>query len=378
MKTLAFILAVLMLAGCETVRFKQIALYDVYEEPVQEEKQDAIIFDEGQGTMWASLSPCGDFEVTKEDAYSGKTSIKLDWDKGRGCEWIGFGNTFSNWAAADMSEERFKKALSFYVRTQRKTAGGIALVAALEDFGGGGSYHFCDASKYLDGLVIDTTWSRMIVPLWDFPVREEEVDIYSIKQMKFQLEGAGAFYLDDIRLIDYTKEEYAAMRDRVEDLKPKGDPNQVVYREGRFLEDAWGYENNRCQKLEEQKGSDGSYSIYWKFDPKDCVWAKWGINWNGWYQVNFRGILDQATLKFKVKTDGKARFRIMLEDHRYHSTEIWTSKTGTANSWETVEIPLKDLKLKEKGFALDQIKQLLFEGQEAGTVQVDDIRIVGA
>ncbi|MEM7038736.1 MAG: hypothetical protein AAF570_17245, partial [Bacteroidota bacterium] len=301
----------------------------------------------------------------------------ISWDKSKGCEWLGFGNSFSNWAAADMSEQRMRKALSFFVRTQSKTAGAIPIVAKLEDMADGGSYHFIDAKKYLHGLVIDTTWKQIIVPLWDFPIREDEVDIFAIKQMLFQLEGAGSFYIDDLQLIDYSKEEYKAMRADVESMRPKGNPNQVIYTEGQFLDDSWGHENNRCQTLKENSDSDGK-SIHWKYDPKDCTWAKWGLNWNGWYQMNIRGILENSSLHFRFKTDGKAKFRIKMEDFRYHSTEIFNSASKPGSGWQSVEIPLKKMQLKEKGFVVDQIRQLLFEGIEAGEVYLDDIEIKGS
>lgn len=373
------LLAALALGACESVKFKELSLYDTYEEPTAAEKTDPVIFEDAVGTLWSSLEGCGEFEISNETAHSGNSSIKISWDKGKGCEWIGFGNSFNNWAAADMSKDRFTKALTFYARTQTKVAGAIPIVAAMEDFGGGGAYHFVDAGKYLRGLELDTTWKQIIVPLWDFPVHEDEVDIYSIKQFKFQLEGAGSYYLDDIRLIDYTKEEYEKFRAEVELMKPKGTPNQTIYREGKFADDAWGYENNNCQKLSEISDHNNKM-ISWVFADAECTWSKWGMNWNDWYQVNFRGILETATLQFRVKVEGGAAFKINLEDYRYHSSTIWESKgVVTSNGeWKLIEIPLKSLKLDEKGFVLDQIKQLTFEGVNGGEVYLDDIKITGS
>jgi len=363
------------MVGCEAVKFKPMALYDHYEEPPPESTLPQIIYEDAVGTMWSSLESCGKFEVTKDVAYSGNSSIRISWDKGKGCDWIGFGNSFSNWGAADMSEARTHKALSFFARTQTKTAGGIPIVACLEDFGGGGSYYFLDAKKYLNGLYLDTTWKQMIIPLWDFPVNEEEVDIYSIKQMKFQLEGAGSYYLDDIKIIEYSREEHAQMRADVEAMKPKGSPNQVVYREGKFLDDVWGYENNSCQTLEERDGN--GKMIYWKYNADGCDWAKWGINWNDWYQANFRGICENSTLSFKYKTASTCQFKVFLDDYEYHGTEIFSSKTAVPE-WKEVRLPMKEWKLKEKGFALDQIKQFRFEGVGNGEVYLDEIKITGS
>jgi hypothetical protein len=379
-----FIVLLIFVEGCSTVSFQKLPLYSEQTENKFEEQEtekvEPIIFQDGIGTMWNSLFECGDFEVTKQVAYSGNASIKISWDKGKGCQWIGFGNSFSNWAATDMSKERHKKALSFFVRTQSNTARSIPIVAAMEDFGGGGSYHFIDAKKYLYGLEMDTTWKQIIVPLWDFPVNEDEVDIYSIKQMQFQLEGAGSFYLDEIKLIDYTKEDYAKMRAEVELMKPKGNINQIVYREGELKEDAWATGETFCQTLEEKTDIDNNTYIYWKFNAENCEWAKWGINWNDWYQINFRGIENDAKIQFKIKASVETRFKIVLEDFAGNSTQLYSSFSISENQsgWQTIDIALKDFNIEGTGFKLDQVKQLLFVGLSSGEVYLDDIKIMDA
>jgi hypothetical protein len=237
LRIFSIILLAAAVSACSTVSFKQLSLYDSVEVPEVQQRAEKIFFKDAAGTMWNSLFDCGDFEVTKSVAYKGNASIKLSWDKSKGCEWIGFGNSYSNWAATNVADYQENSALSFYVRTQQNTARGIPIVLGLEDFSGGGTYLFTEAKNYLYGLEIDTTWKQMIIPMWHFATdpndsRNDNVDITAIKQLKFQLEGAGSFYLDEIVIIDYTKEDYAKMRAEVELMKPKGNINQLVYREG--------------------------------------------------------------------------------------------------------------------------------------------------
>jgi hypothetical protein len=363
------------LGACELVQFQKQQLYDRYEKPTIEQRAEAVVFSDAQGTLWHSLFYCGDFRITNEAAYSGKNSIKISWDKSKGCEWIGFGNSFSNWTAVDMSEERMHKALTFYVRTQTKTSGALPIVASLEDFSGGGSYLYIDTKKYLDGLHIDTNWTRVIVPLWDFPIIEDEVDIRAIKQMKFQLEGGGSFYLDEIRLIDYSPEEFKQFRAKVEAMKPKGNPNQLVFDAGKFEFSAWNVGKSQCQQLNLLEES-GKKSIFWEFNANNCDWAKWGINWNGWYQINFRGILNVSVLEIKYKIEPNTKFSVYLEDFRGKSLEIF-KENGKMESdeWKVIRLPLKNMDLVKHGFELDQIKQLLFQGSGQGKVQIEHIKI---
>lgn len=352
------------------------SLYDEYDQPVLEKRaNELIIFSDGVGTMWNSIGDDGNFEITSEEAFSGKYSIKLSWNKGEQ-DWIGFGNSFSNWGAFDMSEERFKRALSFYVKTNGKPVGGIPIVAALEDMTGGGSYHFVDTKKYMNGLRIDSTWKRIIVPFWDFPSDPEEIDLFSIRQMQFQLEGSGNYYIDEIKIIDYTKEEYNQMRAEVEDMKPKGNPNQIIYTEGKLATATWGTGNQDCINLIELN-EEGNTFISWIYESEKCVWSKWGINWNNWYQINFKGIADKSKLMFKVKLKNDSKFKIGIEDFSGHSAEINSSSFNLIqNEWSTVEIPLSQFDLEKKEMVLNNIKQLLFIGEGNGEVLLDDIRIV--
>lgn len=360
------------LAACDVVQFQQQQLYSTFEKQKTEEASEAIIFSDATGTMWNSLFHCGDFQVTREVAYQGNSSIKLSWDKSKGCEWLGFGNSFSNWAAVDMSEARMRKALTFYVRTQEKTAGGLPIVAAMEDFGGGGSYHFIDTKKYLRGLFIDTTWKQVIVPLWDFPVNEEQVDIYSIKQMQFQLEGGGSFYLDEIKIIDYTPEQFNQFRAEVEAMKPVGNLNQIVYNPKTFDFDVWGHGKSRCQNLRQKNNI-----IHWTFNADNCSWAKWGINWNEWYQVNFRGILDKAVLEIQLNVAANTQFKMTLEDFNYNKVVLLDQKFTEEQVGQKliIRLELDSKQFQKAGMQLDQIKQLLFEGQGEGEVEISSIKI---
>ncbi|MFB0998111.1 MAG: hypothetical protein QMC28_05370, partial [Flavobacteriales bacterium] len=96
MRKLVFITFTLLLATCDSIKFQEQVLYDKYEFPASREDDEQVFFSEGTGTMWNSLFNCGNFEISNQVAYSGKSSIKLDWNKAK-CEWIGFGNSFNNW-----------------------------------------------------------------------------------------------------------------------------------------------------------------------------------------------------------------------------------------------------------------------------------------
>ena len=374
-------LLILFISSCK-IKLEEVLLYDEYEQPKQQEKIKPVIYSDAEGTMWNSLFNCGEFGISKEAYFKGKASIKISWDKNLGCEWIGFGNSFNNWQPANIQDLMNTKALSFFVRTQIGQVNSLPIVASLEDFSGGGSYLFIDCEKYLKGLSIDTSWQQIIVPLWDFPINNEVendgIDISSIKQFKFQLEGAGKFYIDEISLIEYSKNKHETMQLEVENMKPKGITKQIIYQEGKLKESGWGTGEKICHTLKETSDAPGNRCIEWKYETKDCNWAQWGINWNDWYQINFRGLIEQCSLEFKVRTTPNALFYIAVEDFKGNSSAISIPSKSSQNfsNWTTVKIPLSDFKLKENNFVLDQIKQISFKGIKSGKVLLDDIKIV--
>ena len=369
------------MTSCQ-MKLQQVELYDEYKDPKEQEKIKPVVYSDAEGTMWNSLFNCGEFEISKESYYRGKASIKISWDKNLGCEWIGFGNSFNNWQPVNLQKYINTKALSFFVRTHNGNVNAIPIVASLEDFSGGGSYLFIDTKKYLKGLSIDTTWKQVIVPLWDFPIGDEvendDIDISSIKQLKFQLEGAGKFYIDEISLIEYSKNQYQIMQSEIENMKPKGAKQQQIYQEGKLFEAGWGTGEKICHSLQEKTDSTGNTYIEWEYKTHNCNWAQWGINWNNWYQINFRGIIEHSALEFKLKMNSNTNFHISLEDFRGHksSKHITAENKTSLSDWKTVRIPLKNFNLKENNFVLDQIKQITFKGKKPGKVFLDDIKIV--
>jgi len=371
----------LAVSACQ-FKFEQAKLYDEFKKPADQEKIKPVVYSDAEGTMWNSFLDCGEFEISNKAFYAGKSSIKLSWDKNLGCEWLGFGNSFNNWQPANMNTYINNKALTFFVRSQYGKVNGIPIVVALEDFSGGGSYLFIDCKKYLKGLSIDTTWKQVIIPLWDFPIKDEiendDIDISSIKQIKFQLEGTGSYYIDEITLIEYSKNQYKMMILEVENMKPKGYINQKIYQEGQLEKDGWGTGEKICHSLKEITDTSGNTFIKWEYESNNCDWAKWGINWNDWYQINFRGIVELCNLEFKMKANTNSVFSITLEDFKGHSSTIQIPNKNTNNlsKWSKVKIPLEDFNLKENNFVLDQIKQITFKGKNSGKVFLDDIKIV--
>ena len=364
---LNIVLVLLLLSSC--VEFKPIAIYDVLPEQ-DDTQQERVFFDESMGQLWLNLDKCGTFQVQKID---GNNVIMLDWNK-IGCDWVGFGNSWSNFIADDISENLSKSAISFKVKAVETEQKSIPFVIGLEDYSGGTSYVFSEFKSFANRLSITKNeWTTINIPLSEYDFSYQGVDPTSIKQMVVQLEGAGKVYLDDIKLIEFTKEDYSQMLASVEAMKPKGKPNQLIY-PSNFQDLAWNIGVNDCHELNEIENT-----IHWKWNSTCEYYNRWGFNWNNWYAFNFRGIVDQTELHITLSKDF-SDFTIEIEDYTGKSSELEVANYIPKSKNDTIcelSIPIADFDLLEKQFVLDRMKQFQFVGNsEGGEMIIYEMKLV--
>lgn len=346
----SILICCLFLLGCASM--KPIAIYDNYKK-TNTPKVERIFFSDSQGAIWSNLDKCGTIEFVNNDNNG---QILLKWNK-VGCEWVGFGNSWSSFIADDISEIYNTSAISFKVKAVNGTQKAIPFVIGLEDYSGGSSYNFSHLNLYGNRLTIsDQEWTTLYIPLSEYDFSEQGVDPYGIKQMIIQLEGSGEVYLDDIKVVSFTKEDQKLMLAEVEKMKPQGNPNQTIY-PGNFNEMAWGQDAGDCQQL-----IDVNNQIQWNWN--NCEWNVWGINWDNWYAFNFRGIVEKTNLVIELN-DKFDPFQITMQDYTNHQHTIETKNyTPTIQDGlsQKLIIPIKDFQLIEKQFSLDRMKQIEFRG----------------
>tara|TARA_B100001059_G_C17837771_1_gene589478 strand:- start:3019 stop:4131 length:1113 start_codon:yes stop_codon:yes gene_type:complete len=355
-----------LLTAC--MEFKPIAVYDI--EPEQDDtQQEKVFFDETLGLLWLNLNGCAEFNIVKED---GNNVILLDWNKVN-CDWVGFGNSWSSFVSDDISEYINTSAISFRVKAVEAEQKSIPFVIGLEDYGGGNSYVFSEFKDFANRLSITTDqWTTINIPLSRYNFTYQGVDPTNIKQMIIQLEGAGKVYLDDIKLVPFSDQDYTQMLADVEDMRPRGNPNQTIY-PSNFQELAWNIGSNDCHSLMEKDSQ-----IHWQWN--SCkFYNRWGFNWHNWYAFNLRGIVQHTALQIELSSDFSP-FKIILEDYTGKSSELAAKDYIIENqndSVSTLNIPLSDFELIEKQFVLDRMKQFQFVGNEnGGSMVIYEMKLV--
>jgi hypothetical protein len=345
-------LALLMLGSC--IQLRPISLYDgVEQEPVAalpadiEKIVSSTLFQEDTLNVWGIFeAPCKNLKLTDEVAYSGSKALDLQWNKS-GCEFVGFGMGWDDWAGKDLEPIMQHAAFQMYVRTKKGKAFGLPMVFTLEDYSG--VMAFCyTANKYFERYALDEEWQKVQVPLKAFDDEGEGIDYTNIKQLQVELQQAGDIYVDDITLVYYEepKEEPWMVEPKYPD--PTELP-QTLFTDEFVNNNGWGLVSKKCQSVELSNNAySGSKSVHAKWDNREeaCqTLNQFGVSWARWNPVDITPMVDNAVLTFYIKAANPEalKFQILLEDFDRNKGGVnwrmeWAQKDK--NGWYKAEIPL--------------------------------------
>ena len=380
------------ISGC--VEFKQITLYDgVKPAPVMEKPEsidkivESLIYDDDPSDMWGIEDEiCKRAEYTNDVVYSGTEAIKIAWDRNEeGCIFAGFGIGWDGWVGKDLTAVMDHAAFRFYVRTTEGRAFGLPIVLTLEDYSGGMGFCYT-ANKYFERTFIDTIWQKIEVPLADFDLETENLDITNIKQLQFELQQAGSVYIDDIDLVFYTPPVVEPWLEEEVLPDPLGTPI-TIFDDAFINNNGWGMMDYNCRTVEitDELAYKGTKSISAKWnDTGDCDVMFIAASWNKWHPVDFTvGNYEDFAFEFYIYNRGEVtdelNLRFGLEDYNrnYISTRVtaeYADKDVFNQSWTRVYIPITEL----KGIAFDytDVKQLGFQLINSGDLLIDELRLV--
>ncbi len=200
--------ALLFLIGsCKSfVAFQSRALYDVVPPADSNEIEGftatTVFGDDMDKSVWASPErQCVQLTTEQQNVFSGKSSLKVTWDKIEGgCKWVGIGFGWNNWMAKDMISISKIAAIQMKIKSVKGSFSNLPVAFAFEDYSGVQCYYGYRAGL-ASGEFNDTAWTTVTIPLVNFPFERQGFDLEKVKQFIIQLEGDGNIYLDNIKLI---------------------------------------------------------------------------------------------------------------------------------------------------------------------------------
>jgi len=398
----------LVLSSC--LQLRPISLYDGQATAPPPPKPEAVsqfvsplLFADDTLNIWGIVSDsCKNFSLEKNITYRGKAALRMNWNRA-GCEWIGFGMGWDDYAGKNLEPLLPHAAFEMYVRTEKGKAFGLPMVFTLEDYSG--VMAFCyTANSYFERYYLDEEWQKVLVPLSAFNDEGEGIDYTNIKQLQIEMQQSGAVIVDEIRLVLYEKETVEPWMAEPSYPDPTQLP-QALFEDGFVNDNGWGLVSNDCQTVEiGSQAYAGAHSIHVKWDNReeDCKRLPFfGVSWSHWMPVDIRPMVDETVLRFYLKADdlSKLEFQVYLEDfNRNVAAANWEVYWGKPvnDGWYQVNIPMKSLLLGQRkldgraqmanasdgsgtsdfpqNLDLTQVKSINFRLQGQGEMWIDDMK----
>ena len=382
---------ILLLVSC--VQFKTATLYQGTEpaeqvaKPVKiSEKVEPIIYRDATTDSWGlEKDVCQDAMTVSDPVYAGSTALKLSWNRSNeGCKWAGIGFGWDDWVGKDLSELHQYAAVQMYVRSQKGKMFGLPIVLTLEDYSGGMGFAYT-GNKYFERTFIDENWQKVLVPLLDFEIEKENLDLTNIKQLQLEFQNSADIFLDEVELVLYTPEPQESWV--VETKRPDPVTTPITLFDDQFINNnGWGLISDKCQnfKTSNKRKSSGSKSLHasWNTSNQDCALTSFGVSWNKWFPVNMTSVRETMAIEFALSgfetLSPVNTVKVGFEDYERGKSFAQVGKEHITqgnfkNNWNRITIPLSDI---PNTIDFSNIKQLIFQFDGDGEVFIDEIKFV--
>jgi len=153
--------------------------------------------------------------------------------------------------------------------------------------------------------------------------------------------------------------------------------------------DMWGLEETVCKDgsltYEQVYSGDVAVKLSWDRGAEGCDFAGIGIGWDAWAGKDLSRLMDYAAIQFYVRSQEEKMFGLpivlTLIDYSggmgfAYTANKWFEKTAIDTNWQKVEVPLSAFDLEKENLDVTNIKQLQLELQQAGSIYLDDIKLV--
>lgn len=389
---LAVISALIALAP-SCVQFKTASLYTGEIKRPKPKKPDRIdrvvepvIFVDSDRDVWGlEEDECKTASLSTDVRYNGKPSLKIKWDRGAdGCTWAGIGIGWEGYAGKDLSAIMDHAGISFYVRTIEGKAFSLPFVLTLEDYSGGMGFCYT-ANKYFERSAIDENWQNVIVPLSDFDLETENLDVTNIKQLQIELQQTGAVHVANMELIFHEKEPLQPWLE--EEKLPNPTDFPITLFDDAFINDnGWGMVKDECHDFQladrEDEGGKVIHAV-WDNTAADCHLVEFGVSWNKWHPVDITSVMESGAIQFEIKLAGEpgadgVSVQLGFEDYDRAKTSV-KLQSNQINAgeyligWATVRVPLESL---PETVDFTRIKHFYVAPEGKGEFWMDNIRLV--
>ena len=298
------------------------------------------------------------------------------WDKAEGdCNWVGFGFGWDGWRGKILGDIVYASALELYVKSVKGKVDPLNFVFLLEDYGEN-QVGVAMSNSFLEGGgTVDENWKKITVPLHLFKFDDNEVDAFNIKQLIIEVNGEGAVYIDDLKIVSHE-----TLAEDISAPKPKKAASTPPI--GSFLateiytddvSDTWGLEQDGCKNFRPnttiKHSGEQSLEFEWSSAGKGCSWIGMGIGWDSWEAKNLSKIMEKAAIQIHVRApDGQTMYNLpivaLIEDYEGKQCGAtfsfkYAGDFPITDKWQKMLLPLSDFNYDETPINQANVKQLI-------------------
>lgn len=151
----------------------------------------------------------------------------------------------------------------------------------------------------------------------------------------------------------------------------------------------WFQEDARCTQgaVTSDVVYDGqrAVAVTWDRNVEGCEWAGLGFGWDNWVGKDLSEVFPYAAIQMRVRSAEGRMYGLpivlTLEDYAggmgfAYTANQYFERPFIDEEWQTVTVPLADFDLSVENLDPTNVKQLMFELQQSGSLYLDDIRLV--
>ncbi|MDX1419950.1 MAG: glycan-binding surface protein [Rubricoccaceae bacterium] len=125
--------------------------------------------------------------------------------------------------------------------------------------------------------------------------------------------------------------------------------------------------------------------VSWDRNREGCEWAGFGIGWDNWVGKDLSEIIPYAAIQMRVRSTEGPMYGLpivlTLEDYSggmgfAYTGNRYFERSFIDDEWQTVTVPLSAFDMEIESLDPTNVKQLMFELQQSGSVYLDDIKLL--
>jgi hypothetical protein len=151
----------------------------------------------------------------------------------------------------------------------------------------------------------------------------------------------------------------------------------------------WFQDDERCTQgrvtSEVAYEGDRAIAVSWDRGAEGCEWAGFGLGWDDWVGKDLSAVLPYAAVEMYVRAKEGTMYGLpivlTLEDYAggmgfAYTGNRYFERPVIDEEWQKITVPLAAFDLEEESLDPTNVKQLMFELQQSGTIYLDEIRLV--